>query len=451
MPINPSPSYHGYDVTDYYTVNPAYGTMDDFKRLLAEAHKRGIKVILDLVLNHTSSQHPWFEQANSDPQSEKRDWYIWSPTNPGYLGPFGVAWHPGKTGFYYGMFSSSMPDLNYNNPAVTNEMENVVKFWLDDVGVDGFRIDAAKHLIEEGQKQENTQSTHVWFKGFYKAYKADNPNAYTVGEVAASTARLVATYTGDQMDQVFNFELASAMVSSARGEAASSVTSAIKFVQQDMPSWEFATFLTNHDQNRVMSTLGGNVNRAKVAASLLLTLPGTPFLYYGEETGMQGQKPDEDIRRPMQWSGEAHGGFTTGTPWREVGDNYAQANVSAEEKDPDSLLSHYRSLIALRSAHPALQSGGLTLLATGNPGVYGILRTGESETILVLVNLTKAAVSDYALSLDTTALAEGAYQLESLLGEMNAGSLSVAGGTFSNFKPVGTLAAYSTYIFKLNH
>lgn len=449
MPVHPSPTYHGYDVADYYGVNPDYGTMDDFKHLVNEAHKRGIKVILDLVLNHTSSQNPWFIQSNNDPQSPYRNWYIWSETDPGYAGPFGVAWHPGKYGFYYGMFDTSMPDLNYRNPAVTAEMEKVVHFWLKDVGVDGFRIDAAKHLIEEGQKQENTQSTHDWFKGFYTFYKSENPDAFTVGEVAASTSRLISTYTGNQMDMVFNFELASGIMNSAKGESNSGINSAIKFAQQDMPSWQFGTFLTNHDQNRVLSVLAGNLGKARVAASLLLTLPGTPFIYYGEEIGMEGQKPDEDIRRPMQWSGAIHGGFTIGSPWREVGANFAAFNVAAQLADPNSLLSHYKQLIALRQSHPALQSGSLTLLTAGSPGVYAGLRLGENENFLVVINLTKSAITEYNLTLDQPILNDGTYQLIAQFGSVQSSKLTVTGGLFSSFKPLAELAPFSSYIFQI--
>jgi glycosidase len=171
MPIFPSPSYHGYDVTDYYDVNPQYGSMEDFKNLLDEAHKRDIRVVIDLVINHTSSQHPWFEEANSSPQSVYRDFYIWSPE------PKSNLWHQGKDAFYYGYFWEGMPDLNFNNPAVTSEIFKVLSFWLKDVGVDGFRVDAAKHLIEDGDKVENTPATHEWFKGFYTYYKDNSPDA----------------------------------------------------------------------------------------------------------------------------------------------------------------------------------------------------------------------------------------------------------------------------------
>ena len=202
-----------------------------------------------------------------------------------------------------------MPDLNYRNPAVTDEVDKIAAFWLKDTGVDGFRLDAINYLIEEGQKQINTQSTHNWLKGFYTTYKADNPDAFTVGEVFGSDATLAATYTGNQMDMVFNFEMASGFINSANGQTNSAIDSALTFAKQAMPSWQFATFLTNHDQDRTMSTLNGSIDKAKLAAFLLLTSPGTPFIYYGEEIGMEGEKPDPDIRRPMQWTAGAERRF----------------------------------------------------------------------------------------------------------------------------------------------
>lgn len=436
MPIFPSPSYHGYDVTNYYNVNPDYGTMDDFKRLLNEAHRRGIHVIIDLVLNHTSSQHPFFRSALQGPNSKYYDWYVWSDTDQGNN------WHkvqgdPPK--YYYGLFCDCMPDLNYRNPEVTTQMENVVRFWLNNVGVDGFRVDAAKHLIEEGKQTENTAATHEWYRNnFYPSYKADNPNAYTVGEVYGAGAVLVKSYTGDQLDQVFNFEMASGFVNSAAGGSNSGVNSAIKFSLKDMPSFDFATFLTNHDQDRVMSTLLGNVNKAKVAAALLLTSPGTPFVYYGEEIGMQGKKPDENIRRPMQWSGAANAGFTSGQPWRAPDASYTDVNVAAQTGDPDSLLSFYRALIRIRSEHAALRSGSLTLPSAGNSSVFASVRATEDEAILVLINLGSQPISNYKLDLKMIS----GTSLIPLLGA-DTGELPFSAA------PVNVLAPFGVYIFQI--
>ena len=202
MPIMASPSYHGYDVTDYYQVNPEYGTNEDFKRLIEDAHKRGIRVIIDLVLNHTSAEHPWFIESQ-EPGSPKRDWYVWSNEEPQ-----GKGWHPGKNGgYYYGYFGEHMPDLNYKNPAVTEEMYKVVRFWLEQMGADGFRLDAVKYLYEDGKRIEHTPATHEWLKDFNKFYKGIAPQAFTVGEVWDDSGT-AAKYVGDELDATFDFGLA---------------------------------------------------------------------------------------------------------------------------------------------------------------------------------------------------------------------------------------------------
>ena len=302
MPINPSPSYHGYDVTDYLDVNPEYGTLEEFKKFLDEAHARGIKVIIDLVLNHTSTQHPWFVESSASTDNPYRDYYIWADPPPSYKSPWGAdVWHSIDTGSYYGIFWGGMPDLNYSNPAVTTEAQEIIRFWLEDVGVDGFRLDAIKHLIENGEMQENTEATHVWWEGFYDYYTSINPEAFTVGEAWTNTAEVV-RYIGDEMNIAFEFDTAGAIITSARTETNRAVQSAHELVLESYPPHQYATFLTNHDQSRVMSELRRRDDRAKTAASLLLTGPGVPFLYYGEEIGQAGHKPDENIRTPMQWN-----------------------------------------------------------------------------------------------------------------------------------------------------
>lgn len=445
MPIHPSPSYHGYDVLDYYAVNPDYGTMNDFKNLLSEAHKRNIHIIIDLVLNHTSNQHPFFKDALSDPNSKYHDWYVWSDTDQG------KGWYlvTGKKPMYYlGQFCDCMPDLNYRNPKVTAEMENVAKYWLDDIGVDGFRVDAAKHLIEEGQQLENTKSTHEWFKGFYQAYKADNPNAFAIGEVFGADASLAKTYTGDQLDEVFNFEIANSILNSVNGGSSIGINSALTFSTQSLPDGNYGTFLTNHDQNRTMTVLNADVNKAKLAAFLLLTSPGVPFIYYGEEIGMQGEKPDEDIRLPMQWSADANAGFSVSTPWRAPNQDYPTVNVTAQTKQTNSLLNHYRTLIKLRESHPALQIGKSILLQTANAGVYAILRTNNAETILVLANLTNKPISDYGLSLSEKALTNGTYTAETIFGGEQVEAPRVTGDNFQNYKPLKEIKPYTMLIVK---
>lgn len=451
MPIFPSPSYHGYDVTDYYSVNPQYGTMEDFKHLVEEAHKRGIHIVIDMVINHTSDKHPWFKDAKSDVNSPYRDWYIWSETDPNYKGPWNEdVWHPSLTGYYYGIFESFMPDLNYNNPEVTAEMEKVYSFWLKDVGIDGFRLDAAKHLIEENQLQQNTASTHRWYQKMYPVYKEMNPSAMTVGELFGDSMSVASKYVkNNEFDLVFNFQLATTIIKAAQTGRGKNVSRVIETSNAFLTEYQYAPFLTNHDQNRVMGEFQNDVNKAKIAAAMLLTAPGTPFIYYGEEIGMGGSKPDENIRRPMQWDNTANAGFTTGKPWRSPDANFTDINVSSQTKDPDSLLSNYRELIHLREIHPVLQTGQYIAVDCNNPAVYAALRVDEKEIVLVLINLDKETITNYELDAANTTLLDKTYNADVLLGSGQAQGPSVTNSGFSNYTPVDELPAYSTTIIKI--
>jgi glycosidase len=456
MPIQPSPSYHGYDVTDYYAVNPDYGTAEDFRRLLAEAHRRGIRVIIDFVMNHTSVEHPWFVAAQ-DAQSPRRDWYRWSAADPGGAGPWGQqVWHEAATGdYYYGVFWEGMPDLNYTNPAVQAEMTAVARFWLAEMGVDGLRIDGARYLVEEvnGTKKvlADSSGTHAQFRDFRTAYKAINPAAMTVGEVW-TTNDAVATYLqGDEFDLAFNFDLASALVKSANTGDADAARLSLALSLKLLPVHATATFLTNHDIDRVMSQLGDDVNKAKRAAAMLLTLPGTPFLYYGEEIGMVGKKPDEDIRRPMQWDRGENGGFTTGTPWRALNDDAAVKNVEAQLADPNSLLAHYRTLIALRQSQPALRNGETFKMKSANRAVLPYLRATDEQILLVVNNLRDEPIDDYALTLESGPLTpDQRYRIEPLWGEGPFAEVTTdAKGGFKAYQPTASLAPGQTLLLVL--
>jgi len=436
MPIMASPSYHGYDVTDYYTVNPEYGTNEDFKRLMAEAHKRGIAIIIDLVLNHTSAQHPWFIEAQ-DPNSERHDWYRWRESG-------GAGWHRLGSAYYFGLFWDQMPDLNFENPAVTAEMLNVTRFWLEEMGVDGFRLDAIKHLIEEGEQTENTGATLDWFKEFYTFYKGIKPDAFTVAEVWSPT-HIVAQYTGGKVDVCFEFDLAEAMREAAFRARTGGLMVAHENVIAAYPPGQYATFLANHDQTRTRSTLM-NDEQAKVAATLQLTFPGIPFIYYGEEIGMQGAKPDENIRRPLQWTPD--GGFSTGTPWRGYYEDYATRNITTQDATPDSILNHYRALVALRNQHAALRVGDWRLVAAEGRSIYSYLRTYKDEVVLVVVNLSGQTVADYTLTLAKGPLT--AAHAPALL--MGAGDLYLppvnADGGFDAYRPVPVLPPYNSTIIQ---
>ncbi len=348
-------------------------------------------------------------------------------------------------GYYYGYFGEHMPDLNYKNPAVTEEMHKVVRYWLEEMGADGFRLDAVKYLYEDGKRIEHLPATHEWLKDFRTFYKGIDPQAFTVGEVwdGSGTA---AKYVGDELDATFDFSLAEAMFQSAVSGKAANAERAGQTTVDAYPPGQFATFLANHDQNRTRSRLLDD-GQAKTAATLQLAFGGVPFIYYGEEIGMQGVKPDENIRRPMQWT--ADGGFTTGTPWNDYFEDYRERNVAAQDADPNSLLNHYRALIRLRSDHEALRVGAWQPVASDNDAVYASLRSTGKEQLLLLVNLGTKPVSEYRLSLESGPLKPNV-RPALLLGEadLSAGPTVNEAGGFTGYKPVVELPPQSSYVIQ---
>ena len=344
-----------------------------------------------------------------------------------------------------------MPDLNYENPAVTAAMQEIIQFWLEDMGVDGFRLDAIKHMVEDGQIQENSNSTHDWLEGFYTFYKEINPNAFTVGEAWTSTQQVV-DYTGDEVDIAFQFDLALDILNSAEVGLAPIISKTAQEVINSFPANQYATFITNHDQNRVMSQLGEDEAKARLAASLLLTAPGVPFIYYGEEIGQIGTKPDEDIRLPMQWaSNSPKVGFTEGTPWRPAAADFPVRSVQRQNDDPDSLLTHYRSLIQLRNEHEALRVGDWTLVEANSGRLYTFLRQTENETILVIINLNRNPVTaaNYSLELEAGVL-DGSVTAVSLFGNSVTTAPTInSDGSFSGYTPFEEIPAQSTHIIQL--
>ncbi len=443
MPIMESVSYHGYDTVDYMRVERDYGTNADFRRLMEEAHRRGIRVILDLVLNHSSSQHPWFQQA-LQPDSPFYDWYVWADND------LGQYWYAADNGhYYYAYFWDQMPDFNYHNAQATRQAYNIADFWLE-MGADGFRLDAIKHLIETDGEIENTPETHAWLVDFQAHLMAGHPDAVTVGEIFGNSAQVVASYIRNkELNLAFDFSLAQSILASLRVGKEGNLRLAHTQILQEYAPGQYATFITNHDQNRVASQLLESLDRAKVAATLLLTSPGVPFVYYGEEIGMSGVKPDEQLRTPMQWHDGAAAGFSAGTPWFPVNADYTTKNVAAQMGQPDSLLNHYRALIQLRNEQIALRRGDLQLLRSSDLGVYSYLRLHSEGATLVVVNLTNQPVADYALSLTQSAL-QGAYILTPLLGEAPTGRLTTnEQGGFEAFQPLPSLEAYGSYVFSL--
>jgi len=430
-PIYPSPmADFGYDVSDYRGIHPLFGTMADFDRLLAEAHGRGLKVLLDFVPNHSSDQHPWFTESRSSRDNPKRDWYIWRDPAPGggppnnWLSNFGG---PGwtfdeRTGqYYYHAFLPQQPDLNWRNPEVVEEMLDVLRFWLER-GVDGFRVDVIWHLVKDEEFRDNPPNPNFHegdnpFGALDPVYTTDRPEVHDViarmralfdefdervliGEIYLPVERLM-TYYGPGLKGAhlpFNFQLIH-----VRWDAAH-LAGLVEEYDRAIPEGGWPNWvLGNHDQHRIATRVGAA--QARVAAMLLLTLRGTPTVYYGDEIGMHdvpippervqdpfeknvpgkglGRDPE---RTPMQWSAAPNAGFTTGTPWLPVADDYPAVNVEAERDDPASILSLYRRLIALRRAEPALAVGAFgSVRALGD--VLAYVRSAGDSHFLVALNL----------------------------------------------------------------
>ena len=449
MPSAEAHSYHGYDVTDYYSVERDYGAIGDMRQLVAAAHERGIAVIVDMVLNHTSSRHPWFLSARIG-EPEYRDRYIWADEDPGYRGPWGaVAWHKAGGDYYYGVFWDGMPDLNLLNPETTDEMQAVATFWLRDIGVDGFRLDAIKHLIEDGERQENLPESRQWLSGYEAHLESVKPGSFTVGEVYGGPSFAVARYVNERaIDIGFDFKLAVEMIEAASRGRNRDFIRATHAAMRDYPFNQFATFLTNHDQNRLATTLREDVGKNKVAASLLLTGPGVPFLYYGEEIGMAGSKPDERIRTPMQWDDTATAGFTDAArAWQPLNDaeHVARANVALQRDDADSLLSHYRAMIHLRNRHSALRRGDWTPVDSSARGVYAFMRLDANETLLVIINLDDEAVDGFTLSLESSERDLSAPMLAFGSGDISAPEINAEGG-FNGWSPAPRMEPHSVIV-----
>lgn len=452
MPVTASSSYHGYDVTDYYHVDRDYGTDEDFKHLIAEAHRRDIRVLVDMVINHTSSEHPYFKHALLYPDSPFRDWYRWSeaPGPPNEWG--GNNWHraPTRDEYYYGFFWRTMPDLNWDTPAVREEMKRVATFWLREMGADGLRLDAVRHLMEAGGRTTNLPANHDMLREYAAHVRAVAAEAFTIGEVFDSTDVLLSYYP-DQLDAYFAFEVSDAILGAVRSGSSTQLLASVLRLQGAVPNDRYAPFLRNHDQTRTLTWLEGDVERAKLAASLLLTLPGIPFVYYGEEIGMSGDKPDPRLRTPMQWSLDPAAGFTKGVPWEPLHSDSFTANVEALDDDPNSLLNLYRDLIHLRAENPALGSGELIALDAGNEAVAAYLRRKGDQVALFIANLGTTPIKGAALTSGTRVLPPGRFTAKVLLGGQRAEPLQIGtDGRMREYVPLATLAPLTAYVLDLS-
>lgn len=428
-PIFPSPmADFGYDVSDYTGIHSIFGTMDEFDALLEAVHERGLKLLLDLVPNHTSNHHSWFLEARSSRDNPKRDWYLWRDPAPGGGVPNnwrsvfgGPAWTLDEaTGqYYYHAFLKEQPDLNWRNPDVQDAMMDVMRFWFDK-GVDGFRIDVLWHLIKDKRWRDNPHNPdydpdEAPYNELIPTFSTDQPEVHDIvermrsvadsygdrlliGEIYLPIHKLVVYYGqgGSGVHLPFNFQLITlpwdaeeidAVVSEYEGALPS----------DGWPNW----VLGNHDQPRVASRVGQE--QARIAAMLLLTLRGTPTLYYGDEIGMQnvdvppdrvrdpqarnlGRRLGRDpARTPMQWDASENAGFTSGTPWLPLDPNYDRVNVEKLRNDPSSILSLCRRLIAVRSESAALAVGDYTPVEIGHD-IYAYVRQFADERVLVLLN-----------------------------------------------------------------
>ena len=394
LPIFQSGSYHGYDTLDYYSVHPTYGKLATLKKLTQEAHKRGIRVILDLVINHSSDRHPWFLKSAASAKSPYRKWYNWRKDNPGWTQPWGSGsvWHKHSNGlYYYGIFWRGMPDLNLAHPPVKQEVYKIAKHWLNQ-GVDGFRLDAARYIIAEGagKKQSDQPSTHTFWQNFRKEVKKTNPKASLIGEIWTSVPNITPYCQGNELDLAFHFPMAEAIYLAVTAMEAKPLWKIITSSKK-WPVNCWAPFLANHDQERFISKLKGDQKMMRSAAILLMTMPGTPFIYYGEEIGMANGKSrdDKDKRTPMAWDTTKNGGFSTAKPWYPL-TPHTKANVKAQDKDPKSLLSLYRKLIRVRKQNSALQQGKIISVSVsgyGSDAIFAMVRSDGKESCLILINL----------------------------------------------------------------
>ncbi len=419
MPIMPSPSYHKYDVTDYYAVDPEYGTLDELRALLEAAHARGMRLILDLPLNHCSSLHPWFLSAVSSADSPWRDWFNWSDTpRQGYSECGGE--------YYESRFVDTMPDLNLSNPAVRGEIEAILRFWLEDVGVDGFRLDAVTSFYT-GDVEANVAFLN-WLADTAHGIR---PDAYLVGEAWEGLSTL-ARYCESRIDSFFTFPVSQAegyIAKTLGGRAAQpgkKFGEYVALLDETLPANTIpAPFTENHDTGRTVGFTGReNPDKTKMAAGLLCLLRGNVFIYYGQEIGMVGSGDDPNKRLGMLWTSEEE---TTLPPPGVTKLEYAYPSAAAQEADAASILNYYRAALALRERFPAIARGTGEVLPCPSDALCLIRREYGGEALLLVVNPSRGE--------EALAVGEGAVLAASLCTDPSL-TVRLEGGTL-------TLPAYS--------
>lgn len=397
-PINPSPTYHKYDVLDYYEIDPQLGTMADYEELLTVAEANNIKVLMDLVVNHTSYDHPWFINARSSKESDYRDWYIWNDLTDKEKYPSKDGWYFNNGEYYYASFWDRMPELNMDNPDVREEFKNIASFWLEK-GVDGFRIDAAKHLYDLNEYPRGTnllKENRMFFREFNAYIKSVNPDSFMVGEIWSESSSFIG-YFYEGMDSTFNFPVSEAILAGLRSGSGREVIDALEESMIEYSDvrddYVDSFFLTNHDQNRILDELAYDVDKMMLAAHINFTLPGITWIYYGEELGMTGTKPDESIRQPFKWAEESmynasgkSGGIAN---WNT--NNEELAGVEEQLLDENSLLNMYINLIALKKENSALRDGVLELVNYDGSRLLIFVRESNDQRVLVVHNMSQVA------------------------------------------------------------
>jgi len=442
LPMYNSPQRDGgYDISDYYSILPEYGSLEDFREFLDEAHARGIRVIADLVINHTSDQHPWFQEARL-PGSPRRDWYVWSDSNQGYSGARVIfsdtersnwSWDEEVGAFYWHRFFHHQPDLNYDNPAVQQAMLDVVSFWLE-LGIDGFRVDAVPYLFErEGTNCENLAETHQFLKRLRAHVDAHYPNTLLLAEANQWPEDVVEYFgRGDEFHMGYNFPIMPRLFMALRQEDRRPIVDIIERTPDIPDNCQWGIFLRNHDEltlemvtdeerdylyneyakdrrmrlnlgirRRLAPLMDNGRRRIEMLHGLLFSLPGSPFLYYGDEIGMGDNiyLGDRDgVRTPMQWTVDRNAGFSFADfaqlyfPLNmDPVYGYQSVNVEAQQRYDSSLLNWIRSVIHLRKRHQVFSRGTMNIIKPKNRPIFAFTRSYEGETVICIFNLSQSA------------------------------------------------------------
>jgi maltose alpha-D-glucosyltransferase / alpha-amylase len=443
LPFFPSPLRDdGYDIANYRAIHPNYGTLEDFKAFLAAAHARGIRVIIEMVLNHTSDQHPWFQESRSSRDNPKRDWYVWSEADDRYKGVRIIfldtelsnwAWDPVSKSYYWHRFFSHQPDLNYDNPEVFEEMWDVMKFWLE-IGVDAFRLDAVPYLIErDGTNCENLPETHAVIKKLRRRLDESFPGRMLLAEANQWPADVRAYFgDGDEFHMAFHFPLMPRIFMAVQLEDRKPIIEILEQTPQIPENSQWCTFLRNHDEltlemvtdierdymydvyardktmrlnlgirRRLAPMMDNDRRRIQLLNLLLMSLPGTPVLYYGDEIGMGDNVYLGDrngVRTPMQWNGGWNGGFSGADPERLYSPlisnpvfGYQAINVEAQKRSPHSLLYWMKRLIEVRKSSRVFSRGTIEFLQPSNHRVLAYVRQFGTEKVLAVNNLSSSA------------------------------------------------------------